>query len=152
MAAEIGRCELAGSGADCTGIPTEERTFVPLSDGDDVRIVVGPQAASMFVLGLRTKDIYPGDVDNPADPDNPDVSITLRSGQQMMAIYHGRPAFVPSVEDPGKFEQAAMFVVVDGNGSELVGLELTADVHLLDRDEQERCGQVKFIAALAGVQ
>jgi hypothetical protein len=145
----LGRCELA-TGGDCTGIPGEDRVFQPLDDGDALRIVIGPQSASMFVLAIRTVGIFPGSVDDPADPDNPNVSIELYGDPGMMARYNGRTAFVPTQADPGVLEQSAMFVVVDGTGAELDGLELTAVADIVDRDGELRCASATFTADAPG--
>jgi hypothetical protein len=145
----LGRCELA-DGGDCTGVPDEERVFRPLADGEALRIVIGPQSASMFVLGLRTGGIFPGSVDNPADPDNPNVAIELHGDPGMMARYNGRPAFVPAADDPEVLEQPALFVVVDGSGAQLDGLELTATAEVVDRAGEQRCASATFIADAPG--
>jgi len=146
----FGRCELP-DGGDCTGIPDETRTFVELKDGDPVRIVIGPQSASMFVLGLRTSGMYPGDPDNPASKENPDVSIELHDDHgELVAIYTGRPAFEKSDDPPGFLQTPGLFVVVEGSGAELVEKKLSAVAEVVDRDGVSKCGHIMFQPAMPG--
>ncbi len=148
----FGRCELPGGG-DCTGIPDETRTFVPLEDGDAVRIVIGPQSAAMFVLGLRTSSMFPGHPDNPASTENPDVGIELHDSHgELVAIYTGRPAFEKSDDPPGFLQAPGLFVVVDGNGAELVDQKLMAVAEVEDKDGVTKCGHIMFVPAVAGSQ
>lgn len=147
--AALGRCELAVSGDECTGVPDEERVFVALEEGDPVNIVVGPQSASMFVLGLQTTGMHPGDPNDPASQDNPDVAIDLRDDTgETLALYHGRPAFKQNADEPTLLEAAGLFVIVDGSGSKLVGDKLTALAEVHDRDGVTKCSKVTFTAAL----
>jgi len=144
--ATIGRCELA-AGGDCTGVPDEQRVFVPLAPGDSVPMVIGPQASLMFVLALQTTGIYAGDPDNPASPDNPNVEMTLLlDSTQRMAHYRGRPAFTVVPGNPDLLGTPGLFVVVEGSASELERRQITVVAELTDKDSVERCGTIMFVA------
>ncbi len=144
--AVIGRCELETGGA-CTGVPDEPRVFIPLSAGDPVPMVVGPQASLMFVLALQTTDIYAGDPNNPASADNPNVEITLlQDGVRRMAWYRGRPYFEPDSVDTTMLEASGLFVIVQESAADLDGVQVTAVAELTDKDGAERCGTIDFIA------
>jgi len=142
----VGRCEIAGTGEHCTGVPGEERVFVELGTSDDMYMVLGPQGARMFVLAVRTQDIYPGDPDEPASPDNPEVDLRLGRADvgTEIARYRGRPLFSPG--DPGMLDAAGLFVIIDGTGGTLVGEQLLVGAEVVDRDGEFRCGTATFRA------
>jgi hypothetical protein len=142
----LGRCELADSGADCTGVPDELRVFVALADGDPVRIVTGPQGASMFVLALRTGGMYPGDPDDPVSPDNPEVDILVRhpDGREL-ARYRGRPVFAVD-EISQSLTAPGLFVVLEQRPDTLAGLLVAASATIHDRDGVFRWGEARFTA------
>lgn len=144
--AVIGRCQVAGVGTECTGVPDEDRQFVPLLPGDQVDAVVGPQGARMFVLALRTGGIQPGDPLDPTSDLNPDVTITLVHAADLMALYRGTPGFLPT-DTADQYEVAGLFVVTDLDGSQLAGLDVVAVAEIEDADGQQRCGTVDFVAA-----
>jgi hypothetical protein len=144
--AQIGRCQLADTGGNCTGVPDEQRQFVALAGGDPVAMVTGIQGAKMFVLAMRTSAIMPGNPADPTSPENPDVSITLVDGADPIAFYHGTPVFsaVPAV--PDLYEVAGLFVVLNGTGEELLGRLLQATAELQDMNGELRCGSIEFTA------
>ena len=141
----IGRCALVDTGAPCTGSLDEEREFVPLASDGQVPIVVGPQGSSMFVLAVRTSGIFPGSPDDPASPDNPEVtmSLSLEAGGRV-ALYRGRPYFSPDALEPTMLTAPGLFVIME-NAHELVGEQLTAQAEILDRDGEARCGRAQFM-------
>ena len=147
QSATLGRCQLEGSGEECTGVPDESRLFVELGYGDSVTMVRGPQGAWMFVLALQTDGIVPGDPDNPVDPSNPDVDIILTRNGYELSRYRGTPGFTPSAAAPDALEAAGLFVILDGNVSEVIDSEVVATAKVVDADGTARCGQVMFVAS-----
>jgi hypothetical protein len=141
----IGRCELEGTGETCTGVPDEQRVFVELAPDEELKMVIGPQGARMFVFAVRTQGIYPGDPDELASPDNPDVDVRVgwETGFEV-ARYRGRPVFFPG--DPGMYDAAGLFVVIDGTGANVVDDRLIVGAQITDRDGEFRCGTATFIA------
>jgi hypothetical protein len=143
--ATIGRCRVAGTGADCTGVPGEAREFLPLEPGSELQGVVGPQGSEMFVLALRAGGIDPGDPDDPTSATNPEVDITLVRQAAPMALYRGRPGFSPVAGEPDLYEVAGLFVVTDGD--DVDGELLHAVARIVDAGGAERCGTADFVAA-----
>ncbi len=139
----LGRCEVAGTGAPCTGSTGEEQAFVPLADGDEMIMVLGPQGSIMFVFSARTVGIVPGDPADPASPDNPLVEIFLQRQGAEVSRWRGRVAFAASGDS---FTAAGMYVVVDGLDEQLDGAQLHAAAMLHDLAGELRCGAVTFVA------
>lgn len=138
--ATIGRCVLVDSGAPCTGELDEQQQFEPFGPGGDMPFVLGPQGSSMFVLAVRTSGIHPGDPDNPASPENPDVTMSMtRENGQQVALYRGRPFFADDVNNPTIVTAPGLFVIMEG-AHELVGDVLTVQADITDRDDVHRCG------------
>ncbi len=149
QSATLGQCKLRGMDIECNGVPDEDGVFVPLNPGDPVRMVLGPQGARMFVLAVQTTGIHPGDPENPASTDRPNVTISLyRSGNEETALYRGRPAFLPGEENPEALEALGLFVIIDGGVEELIDAELEAVVEIEDVNGELRCGSVMFVATL----
>lgn len=141
----IGRCEIEGTGDTCTGVPDEVRVFVELVEDEELKLVIGPQGARMFIFALRTQGIYPGDPDVPASPDNPnvDLRVTWETGFEV-ARYRGRPLFMDG--DPGMLDAAGLFVIIEGTGGNVVDDRLIVGAEVVDRDGEFRCGKATFIA------
>lgn len=142
-ALEIGRCGLVDGGL-CVGAPDEPAVFVPMVSGDPVPLVTGPQGASMFVLGVRTRGIDPGEPSMPASRTNPTVEIhVLDAAGTELAVYRGRTTFAPDGADPTLLVQPHFFVVTDGAARDLVGT-LSAVASLYDATGATRCGTLAF--------
>lgn len=138
--ATIGRCVLVDSGAPCAGALDEQQRFEPFGPGGDMPFVVGPQGASMFVLAVRTTGIHPGDPNDPASPENPDVTMSLTRGDgERVALYRGRPYFADDATEPSSVTALGLFVIMEG-AHELIGEVLEAQADIVDRDGVARCG------------
>lgn len=141
---ELGRCRDASDGTVCTGDVGEVRVFEPMPPEGDIAMVIGPQAATMFVLAARTTGIDPG---NPADPrasDNPSLELTLSGADgEHLSFYRGRSGF-SSGGEPDTWVQPSIFVVVDAGG--LSGRSLEASATLRDASGRWRCGELAFVA------
>jgi len=136
---EIGSCVLP-DGAPCLGDEGEVAGFGELSPSASVPAVIGPQGSRMLVLAVRTVGIAPGDLDRPADAENPHLVLRMiaRSGE-MVGFYRGRAAFTP---EGTRFILNDVFVL--GEASDMVG-ELTATASVRDRDGVEHCGTREFV-------
>ncbi|MCP4444480.1 MAG: hypothetical protein GY811_03935 [Myxococcales bacterium] len=139
---EIGRCQLAGEGGPCTG-SLEEAEFVAVEpEGGRIGVIVGPQGADMMVLSLRTSGIDPGDLDNPASTDRPDVSVQLyRNEEETMAHYVGRPSFLGEAQSQ---EALGIYLVIERAVRSGDVFRVVAEVE--DQDGEYRCGSLRFIA------
>lgn len=137
---EPGRCEIAGTGADCTGALDEQRVFVPLSDGDAMKIVAGPQGSMMLVFAARTAGV---------DPAGPLVDVQLHDADAaLVARYRAHVDLEPDPADASKLSVVGLFVVVDGVAAQIAGQPLTALVLIEDDAGARRCGEVRVLPAL----
>ena len=141
---DLGRCEVT-SGDDCTGADGEVNHFVPLSSGDSMRMVVGPQGSTMLVFMARAEGIDPGDPATPRDSGNPLVQVALldaSSGDQL-TFYRSRMGFE---ESGGQYVSGQLWVVVDALASSLDGRSLVALAEVRDSAGAERCARVRVVA------
>jgi len=140
----IGTCRVQNTGAPCSGVADENSEFVPVATGAPIKMVIGPQGSTMFVLGIQTSGIEPGDPMDVVSPDNPSISITLfHAAGTEMALYRGRSAFT---EAAPMLEANGLFVVVDGRPGELAGENVTAHANVTDKNGDSRCGVLTFVA------
>ena len=139
---EIGKCQLTGDGGPCTG-SLEAAEFVPVTpELGSIEVIRGPQGSDMMVLSLRTSGIDPGDLDNPASTDRPDVSVQLyRDEEEIMANYTGRPSFVG---DPESQDALGIFLVIER--PVLQGDDFRAVAEVEDQNGEYRCGNLRFLA------
>lgn len=128
-------------------MPGEIGAFAALADGDEVRLMVGPQGALMLVLAVRTSDMDPGEPDSPGSPENPEIDLRLyhAGGAEEVGRYRGRPSFT-SEEDGFTVTAVGLFVVLEF-GSNLEGRPLDAMVEIVDRRGEFRWGGVLLIPA-----
>lgn len=140
----LGRCE-QDSGDPCLGDAGEVRRFVPMSDGDRIAIVVGPQGSSMIVLAAGAFDIDPGDPDVPGRSGNPLLSLLLfdERGDEL-SRYQGRAGFTADPSGSSMVINPGIFVVIDDRLEEQT---VEARAALRDAAGSERCGALRFVAA-----
>jgi len=141
----IGGCQLLGTTEPCTGVAGEQVEFVPIPSGGSISMIIGPQGLTMFVLGIRTSGIYPGDPTDVVSQDNPSIDITLLGDGGEMGMYRARTPF--SVVNDPMVEANGLFVVVEGQPSDFDGLAVTAYANVVDKDGVTRCGGLQFVAA-----
>ncbi len=143
---EIGGCEQEPDSGVCTGSPDNTR-FVTIPDGGPIPVVVGPQGIDMIVFSLRTGGIAPGDLDNPASTDRPDVSIVLiREDENVMSHYTGRPSFLEFGSGAVNQEAIGVFMLVEAGVTS--GEYLRAVAEVTDQNGEYRCGNLNFHVAL----
>jgi len=146
---ELGRCRDSLTSFDCMGMDTEVGDFTAMLEDEELRMVIGPQGSTMFVLSARSSGFDPGDPDvSPVSTVNPTIELTLLDeAGEVVTLYRGRGVFTADPAVPGAFFRSELFIVVDESASLLVGQRLTADGILRDRTGVERCGSLTFIAA-----
>ena len=143
----LGACVDLVGGGQCVGGADEVPIFDAMSEGDPLRVVVGPQGASMFAISLRVTGVDGGDPAAPVSADDPRVEILVRDEEgTTVAQYRGLHALDPDPDLPGWLVKAGLFVVVDVRPTSLDGRVLTAEATLVDRDGVERCGRLSFRA------
>jgi len=133
---EVGRC-VVDSGGDCQGALGEVYSLTSLSDGDAMRMVVGPQGSTMLVFLVRTDGIDPGD----SASTYPLVQVSLfdTAARRQLTEYRQRVSFVA---DGAGFRSEQLWVVVDALASDLSGRNVTATARLTDRNGVARCAIV----------
>jgi hypothetical protein len=141
---ELGRCEVPATGAPCAGVLDEEQTFVPMTDGDDLTMVRGPQGSLMLVFAARTTGIDPGDPSDPASPANPTIDLRLfDEASEEVARFRARMPF----EDEGEVQSAVgLYVVVDEVADRLDGATLYLFGTVTDAAGAARCGTLRLVA------
>ncbi len=145
----IGRCEVAGTEEDCTGVPGESPVFIPLEERDDVNMVIGSQGSTMFVLAIQTRGVDAGDPDDPTSPSRPEVRVSLSHGESVhMAFYRSKPLFVPDEDDSMVASASGLFVIVEQHRNGLAGELVQANASITDNHGEYRCGTVAFVAAV----
>lgn len=142
----IGRCEIGQTEQDCTGAPDESKTFVPLTDGDTMRIVQGFQGVTMLNFTVRAEEIDPGNPEDRFSDENPIVELKLfRTSYSVVGRFRERVAFQPDPEDYTAFIGADLFVLLGAEVPVRAGQTVTAVATVVDQAGQVRCGSVEFI-------
>jgi hypothetical protein len=133
---QVGRCSLDGGG-DCQGAAGEAFSLTPLSNGDGMQMVVGPQGSTMLVFLVRAEGIDPGDTGST----RPLVQVSLfdSAARRQLTEYRQRADFVA---DGAGFRSQQLWVIVDALASDLAGRNVTATARLTDRNGVERCAIV----------
>jgi hypothetical protein len=97
----------------------------------------------MFVFSARTRDIEPGDPQDPASTANPLLEIRIvDAGGTLLAHYRARIAFADA--GGGLLEAVGLFVIIDGPPGGLGGQVLEAIGTLTDAAGAQRCGTRVF--------
>jgi hypothetical protein len=127
-ALELGRC-VTTAGDECAGGAGEEPVFVPLDDGDEVHMVIGPQGSAMLVFGVRAGAMAPEGVA---------VELLLRAGGEELARMRAFRDLVPAGE---LLETNGLFLVLDGAiAAALDGAVATVEATAQDRAGIRACG------------
>ena len=67
----------ACAGAPAVELGTGELQFVPLDPGQEIEVIRGPQGGYHLLASVRTHDVDPGDPDNLAAENNPEVQFSV---------------------------------------------------------------------------
>lgn len=143
---ELGRCVLAGTDLDCTGQPDEELEFVALAEGDEMRLVLGPQGSQMLLFLARGSGFDPGDPEAIGSTDNPLVEIWLHDTQttQVIARYRGYVAFAASEPDGPLVSSGGLFAVTEHSAGQLAEHPIAVEAILHDKNGDLRCAQTEI--------
>ncbi len=115
--------------------------FVPLEDGDEMAVILGPQGGYHLDGSLRVQGIDPGNEDDLGDPRNPLTVFeavvddgTVVSGLAGATSVEYRQGIKAS-ETPGVYEMVGRRILLDiQDDSELQGRTLTVSVTVEDVD------------------
>lgn len=144
---EVGRCGVVGTLAECVGGAGEEHVFVPVLEGDVIRIITGFQGSRMLALAARTTDIDPGVLDAPPSDAQPlvDASV-LASEVSVVGRYRTWVPFTYSPTEAESLEALELYVQLESANPVESGQALTALVTVVDNADTLRCGTVGFVA------
>jgi hypothetical protein len=138
----LGRCVRESDGEDCTGDPEETMIFVALEEQDPMRMVVGPQAATMLVFLAQTSGIDPGDPDDPVSQDNPLVEAEMVEDDERLSEVVLRSSFSEDADSGQLRSDSGLFLVVEEEDYEVIGKTYEVTARITDKDELLRCGRV----------
>jgi hypothetical protein len=108
-------CDGSETGPDCDLGPsalelgTGEDAFVPLSAGDPLPFVLGPQGGYHVYGSLRATGVATGDPDDPFGPQSPLVTFVVTVDGAEVAAVREQPR--PLVEGPGGATTVGQLVV-----------------------------------------
>jgi hypothetical protein len=143
---ELGRCRQAGTDLDCVGNADEEHEFVPLVEGDEMRLVLGPQGSQMLLFLARGSGFAPGDPEQVGSTDNPLVEMWLHDTQTMeeIARYRGYVAFAPEPPDGLLVSSGGLFAVTEHNAAQLAEHPIAVEAILRDENGELRCAEIEI--------
>ena len=124
----------ADAGPPFIELGTGERAFEPLSNGDPVEIVFGPQGGYHVWGTVRAGNVRGGDPNNLQDPSNPTTTFEVRvDGERVDAFASSYTQGLKTSENG--FEMVGRTVILDTrNGSEFHDREMNITVRIEDVD------------------
>lgn len=113
---------------------TGEASFEPLTNGDEIQIIQGPQGGFHFLGSVLVRGIEPGDPDDLSAPDNPTTEFRVWSGGARVDLMASR--YTQGL-DPGPdadtSQMIGRLVILNiAADDELDGAEVTLDVTVSD--------------------
>jgi Ethanolamine utilization protein EutJ (predicted chaperonin) len=120
-------------------IGTGTVAFEPISDGDTIYIVRGPQGGYHFDISLRAQGIDPGNDQDLFDPSNPTtVWRAFDEGVQVDVGIEATQGLDPVPGEPGVYQIIGRKLILDVmSDAELDGHEVTVEVDITDSDGVE---------------
>jgi len=140
---------LAGCGGSEPDVPPEATlgtgidAFVPLTDGDIVDIVQGPQGGFHVFGSVRIRGLDPGNPDDLGDPSNPTSDFLVFQGDTRVDLdaSHYTQGLDPTAE-AGTFEMVGRLLILDiQSPAELDGASLRIEVTVTDVDQRSASDQ-----------
>lgn len=116
-------------------LATGYEVLEPLTDGDEIFIVQGPQGGFHFFGSFYATGIDPGDPDNLADPDNPTGVFRVFEGATRVDLTaaNGFTQGLRSVPGTGGFGTVGRFVILDiTNDAQLDGASVRFEIEVTD--------------------
>lgn len=113
--------------------------FEPITDGQDLEIVQGPQGGYHFIVAVRASGVIAGNPDDLGDPDNPRVWFRAYRVSDDARIDINNADFTQGLEyvpgSNGVFEMISRLVILDiADDSELDGVSVRLTVDITDID------------------
>jgi hypothetical protein len=138
----------APDGPPEAALGTGSDMFVPLSDGDDVTIVQGPQGGFHVFASVRVRGLDPGNPEDLGDPDNPTTVFQAFNGDLRVdldaSIY--TQGLDPTTED-GLYEMVGRLLILDIQSAvELDGATLRLTVSVTDTAARTATDQRTVVA------
>lgn len=89
--------------------------FAPLSDGDELPYVFGPQGGYHFLASVRVRGVVSGDPDAPSDPSNPRVEFRAWRGDARVDIRASEyiQGLDPVAGEPGAYEMVGRRLILN---------------------------------------
>jgi len=134
----IGQCIDLATDEPCLSSAAPQRAFVPISEDDVIRPIVGPQGSPMFVMAVKGSGIAPGEA-----LDAPFVNLALLLDGESVGSFVSRS---PLVDAPGSTTDkiALQLFTVVFSPNDLLGQRLDVVTELTDRNEEVWCGVSDF--------
>jgi hypothetical protein len=131
-------------------VGTGELSFSPLTDGDDVEVVLGPQGGYHIYGSMQVTGIDPGNPDSLGDPSNPTVAFAVFDGEDRLdrgAVY---TQGLDESEERGVYEMIGRLLILDiTDDDEVVGHTFDVEVYVQDVDGVEVTDAVSVTAIKA---
>lgn len=118
-------------------IGTGEIEFVPITDGQNLQFVQGPQGGYHFLASMRVTGVDPGDRRNRDDPRNPTTEFRAYLGDQRVDLMASR--YVQGLDaSPGlsdTYEMVGRLLILDiTDPAQLRGMDTRLEVTVTDAD------------------
>ncbi|MCA9542303.1 MAG: hypothetical protein KC620_25575 [Myxococcales bacterium] len=114
---------------------TGDDDFKPITDGEDIWIIKGPQGGYHLLGSVRVTGIDAGNPDDLDDPSNPTTAFEIWEDDERVDadVAHYTQALGPVWNDPDTFEMIGRFVILDiQSDRELAGATLRFKVSVTD--------------------
>lgn len=135
----IGHCVDTATGEPCLDFEAATRQFIPLTQGEVVRPIVGPQGSDMFVLAVRAANVDPG-----TETDPPKVDLRVFHGADELGGFLSWPIFYPDDSLADTFVAPQLFTVIfDSSSLEGETMEVTGEVQ--DPRGERFCGEASLV-------
>ena len=117
---------------------TGEIAFEPISEGQDLELIRGPQGGYHFLVSIRTKNLVGGDRGDLGNPTNPTITLdVVHDGESLIIIgpiTQGLDA-APVSERPFTHQMTGRFAIVDvADDEQLEGEIVTLSVVVEDSE------------------
>lgn len=113
----------------------EDSEFAPLSDGDELAYILGPQGGYHFLASVRVRGVEPGNPDMLSDPRNPRVEFRAWRGDARVDIRASEyiQGLDPVAGEPGAFEMVGRLLILNITScDDLTGETLRIEVEVQD--------------------
>ena len=125
-------CGDTDSGPPIATLGTGDTAFEPLSDGDTIFVIQGPQGGFHVLGSVRVSGIDPGDPDDLQDPSNPTTTFRVFMGADRVDLdASSYTQGLDPVADSSQHEMIGRLVILDiQSDDELDGASLRVQVEV----------------------